>query len=268
MASRCCDARHASASARWQPAQVSLPTKVAAATAGEPPENASRQPSVRTRNPRLPAMIAVATAAAMTMARHDARRGSASRCRARPSLLLRGAAVDLCDPSFFPVLRLDQATIVTRRTLDRHKLYMRLAAASARVQPARFPWASRRLARAKVAANDACACCSARLTEAGVGWRSSCAPIDCGAIGPAFGFPADWRTAFSNCAILLVQGPACAGAMLRPKATTIEATVARRFVAVAMCCLLHRPFEVGSLLERKDAPPVVLHADHRPAVLL
>jgi hypothetical protein len=27
------------------------------------------------------------------------------------------------------------------------------------------------------------------LTEAGLGWRSSCAPIDCGAIGQAFGFP-------------------------------------------------------------------------------
>ena len=40
----------------------------------------------------------------------------------------------------------------------------------------------------------------ARWIEAGVGWRSSCAPIDCGAMGPAFGFPADWRTACSNCA--------------------------------------------------------------------
>ena len=28
--------------------------------------------------------------------------------------------------------------------------------------------------------------------------------------GPAYGFPADWRTACSNCAIWLVQGPACA----------------------------------------------------------
>src|SRR5262245_55637928 len=230
MASRCCDARQSSASARWHPAQLSLPTKVAAATAREPPENASRQPSVRTRNARLPTTtIAAATAAATTVARRDARLGPALRCRARPRSPPGGAAVDLCDPCLFPELCLDRATTVTRRALDRHKLYMRLAAASARVHPARLPCASRRLARASVAANVACACCSARLTEAGVGWRSSCAPIDCGAIGPAFGFPADWRTAFSNCAILLVQGPACAGAMLRPKATTIEATVARRF---------------------------------------
>src|SRR5262245_8105945 len=169
MASRCCDARHASASARWQPAQPSLPTKVAAATAGEPPENGLRQPSVRTRNARLPAAIAAATAAAMTMARRETRLGCVSRCRARPWSLPRGAAVDLCDPSLFPALCLDRATIVTRRVLDRHKLYMRLAAASARVHPARFPCASRRLARAKVAANVAFARCSARLIEAGVG---------------------------------------------------------------------------------------------------
>src|SRR5262245_9892687 len=130
----------------------------------------------------------------------------------------------------------------SRPALDHYKLYMRLAAASARVQPARFPCASRRLARAKVAANVDCACRSARSTEAGVGWRSSCAPIDCGAIGPAFGFPADWRTAFSNCAILLVQGPACAGALLKPKAaTTTQAAVARR--AVVMACLPARRFD-------------------------
>ena len=102
-------------------------------------------------------------------------------------------------------------------TLDHYKLYIRLAAASARVHPTRFPCLSRRLARAKVAANAAFACCSARLIEAGVGWRSSCAPIDCGAIGPAFGLPADWRTACSNCAILLLHGPACATAALRPR---------------------------------------------------
>src|SRR5262245_16290712 len=151
--------------------------------------------------------------AAITMGRRDA----PSRGPARAPLLPRGAEVDFCDPSFFPELCLDRATIVTRRALDRHKLYMRLAAASARVHPARLPCASRRLARAKVAANVVCACCSARLTEAGVGWRSSWAPIDCRAIGPAFGFPADWRTAFSNCAILLVQGPACAGALFRDR---------------------------------------------------
>src|SRR5262245_29426631 len=36
MASRCCDARQSSASARWQPAQVSLPTKVAAEAPADP----------------------------------------------------------------------------------------------------------------------------------------------------------------------------------------------------------------------------------------
>ena len=55
-------------------------------------------------------------------------------------------------------------------TLGHYKLYIRLAAASARVHPTRFPCLSRRLARAKVAANAAFACCSARLIEAGVGW--------------------------------------------------------------------------------------------------
>src|SRR5262245_31367311 len=153
----------------------------------------------------------------MTTVRREAFFGSTSRCRARPPSLSRGAAAGLFDPRFFLGLCSDRATIVTRRVLDRHKLYMRLAAASARVHPARLPCASRRLARAKVAANVVCACCSARLIEAGVGWRSSCAAIDCGAIGPAFGFPADWRTAFSNCAILLVQGPACAGALFRDR---------------------------------------------------
>jgi hypothetical protein len=87
------------------------------------------------------------------------------------------------------------------------------------------------LARAKVAANAACAFCSARLTEAGVGWTSSCAPIDCGAIGPAFGFPADWRTACSNCAILLLQGPACATAALRPKAAATSKVAEGRLIA-------------------------------------
>src|SRR5262245_51345425 len=108
---------------------------------------------------------------------------------------------------------------------------MRLAAASARVQPERLPWASSRLARAMAALNDACARSSARLTEAGVGCRSSCAPIDCGAIGPAPGFPADCRTAFSNRAILLLQGPACADAALRAKAApTTKAAINRRFM--------------------------------------
>ena len=116
-------------------------------------------------------------------------------------------------------------------TLGHYKLYIRLAAASARVHPTRFPCLSRRLARAKVAANAAFACSSARLIEAGVGWRSSCAPIDCGAIGPAFGFPADWRTACSNCAILLLQGPACAAATPRPRAAATSKVAESRLIA-------------------------------------
>ena len=55
------------------------------------------------------------------------------------------------------------------KTLGHYKLYIRLAAASAREHPTRFPCLSRRLARAKVAANVALACSSARLIEAGVG---------------------------------------------------------------------------------------------------
>src|SRR5262249_21926136 len=87
------------------------------------------------------------------------------------------------------------------------------------------------LGGAITALNDACARSSARLTEPGVGWRSSWAPIDGGAIGPAPGFPADCRTAFSNCAILLLQGPACADATPRGKAApTTKAAIHRRFM--------------------------------------
>ena len=129
-------------------------------------------------------------------------------------------------------------------TLGHYKLYIRLAAASARVHPTRFPCLSRRLARAKVAANVAFACCSARLIEAGVGWRSSCAPIDCGAIGPAFGLPADWRTACSNCAILLLHGPACATAAPRPRAAaTSKVTETRLMARRRMSQHLHDVFD-------------------------
>ena len=137
------------------------------------------------------------------------------------------------------------------RSSDHRRLYIRSAAASARVHPARFPCASSRLARAKVAANVACAFRSARLTEAGVGWTSSCAPIDCGAIGPAFGFPADWRTACSNCAIRLLHGPACAVATPRPR-TAATSKVAegrliarRRIPSISMTCSIerHRAFQ-------------------------
>jgi hypothetical protein len=112
------------------------------------------------------------------------------------------------------------------RIFSHQKLYMRFAAASDRLQPVRFPCASNRLARAKVAAKLACARSSARFTEPGVGWRSICAPIDCGAIGPAFGFPADWRTACSNCKIAVVHGPACAGTMPIKTAAAIKAALA------------------------------------------
>src|SRR5262249_19630745 len=82
-----------------------------------------------------------------------------------------------------------------------------------------------RLACASVALNVARARCWARLIDAGVGWRSSWAAIVCRAIGPAFGLPADWRTARSNHAISLVQGPACAGALLRDTVAATKATV-------------------------------------------
>src|SRR6516162_5938426 len=56
--------------------------------------------------------------------------------------------------------------------------------------------------------------------------------------------------AFSNCAILLAHGPACAGAMVRPKAaTTTPALAVRRVIGVVMGCLLERRFDSGSLLE-------------------
>ena len=109
---------------------------------------------------------------------------------------------------------------------------MSRAAESARVHPARLPCASSRLARAKVAAKIACARFSARLMEAGVGWRSICAPIDCGANGPASGLPADCRTASSNCAILSLQGPACAGATLSANEDMRKAAAIRRFITL------------------------------------
>jgi hypothetical protein len=56
-----------------------------------------------------------------------------------------------------------------RGPIGHYRLYIRLAAARARVHPARFPWVSSRLARARVAANAAFARCSARLIEPGVG---------------------------------------------------------------------------------------------------
>jgi hypothetical protein len=78
------------------------------------------------------------------------------------------------------------------------RIYIRLATESARLQPARSPLASSRLARAIAVENLACRRSWARFKESGVGWRSSCAPTDCSAVNPAFGFPADWRMAASN----------------------------------------------------------------------
>ena len=126
--------------------------------------------------------------------------------------------MDFGDRRFFSEFCLERAMIFyPPRAYDHYRLYMALAVASARLHPARFPRASRRLARAKVAANFARALSWARLTEFGVGWRSIWAAIDWRAIGPAFGFPADCRTASSNCAISALQGPACADSMLRTK---------------------------------------------------
>jgi hypothetical protein len=51
-----------------------------------------------------------------------------------------------------------------------------------------FPSASRALARSSMATNVVCACLCACATELDVGWRLSCAPTDCYAIGPASGF--------------------------------------------------------------------------------
>ena len=48
--------------------------------------------------------------------------------------------------------------------------------------------------------------------------------------GPAFGLPADCRTASSNCAILALQGPACAAEMPKPKAAMQKAAAIRRFI--------------------------------------
>ena len=172
-------------------------------------------------------MVAAAMTAATTAVRLETR----PRCRialpcARP-IDLRRRRGRFFRPALLPGTRFGTGHVLA----DHHRLYIRLAAASARVHPTRFPCLSRRLARAKVAANAACACCSARLTEAGVGWRSSCAPIDCGAIGPAFGFPADWRTACSNCAILLLHGPACAAATPRPRAAATSKVAESRLMA-------------------------------------
>jgi hypothetical protein len=148
------------------------------------------------------ATIAAATNPAITIACREDRRGFVSPPRAPALSISDDTTVDFSELRFFPELCLERATIFySTRAYDNYRLYIALAAASAWVHPARFPRASSRLARAKVAANFACARFSALLTELGVGWRSICAAIDWRAIGPAFGFPADCRTASSNFAI-------------------------------------------------------------------
>ena len=90
--------------------------------------------------------------------------------------------------------------------------------------------ASSRLARAKAAAKFACARCWARLTELGVGWRSICASIDCRPkwAGVWIGCRLPHRS--SNCAILVLHGPACADEMPKPKAATQRAAAIRRSI--------------------------------------
>jgi len=108
---------------------------------------------------------------------------------------------------------------------DHCRSYICLAAMSACVQPTRSPRASSRLARTKAFLKAACARAWARATELGVGWRSSCAPMDCRAKGPASGLLADCRRPCSNCAIALLQGPACNEVVLRHKTATTRAGV-------------------------------------------
>ncbi len=165
------------------------------------------------------------------MSTFECQRGFAAP-RLAPTLSISdGAAVDFDELRVFPgALFGTSHDLQLPRLVVHYRLYIALAALSARVHPARLPRASSRLARAKVAANFACARSSARLIEPGVGWRSICAPIDCAAIGPAFGLPDDCRTASSNCAIWSVQGPACAGATLRLKTAVNNTAANRRFI--------------------------------------
>jgi hypothetical protein len=79
------------------------------------------------------------------------------------------------------------------------------------------------------ASNAASAPSSARYP--GVGWCSNCAAIDCGAVGPASGSFAEWRTAFSNLAIAVVHGPASTDVTPRSNATpTNKTATAGRFM--------------------------------------
>jgi hypothetical protein len=120
------------------------------------------------------ATITAASEAAIAIVRLEGPRGLASPWGAPAASTSSGAAVDFGEPRLFLKLCLERATILNRLALIVYcRLYISLATASARVHPARSPRASNRFARAKVAANFACARSSARLTELGVGWRST-----------------------------------------------------------------------------------------------
>ena len=104
-----------------------------------------------------------------------------------------------------------------------------MAALRARVQPARSPSASRRLARTISAKNFDFSHCPARFTEAAVGWRSSCAPTDWGAVSLRIWIAGDSSTAASNYLISALHRPACAGLKPSPKTATIaEPSIACR----------------------------------------
>src|SRR5215468_5616987 len=60
-------------------------------------------------------MVAAATTAAMTMVRPETRACSASRRPASTPSVFNRTAINLCDLCFFPELRLERATTVTRR---------------------------------------------------------------------------------------------------------------------------------------------------------
>jgi hypothetical protein len=114
------------------------------------------------------ATITAASETAIAIVRLEGPLGFASpRCALAPSIF-GDAAVDLGEPR----LRLERATIFNRRYCSLQIVHF-LGDGGARVHPARLPRTSSRLARAKVAANFACARSSARLTELGlVGDRS------------------------------------------------------------------------------------------------
>src|SRR6266536_976172 len=108
MASLCCEPRHSSASTRWQPAQVSLPTNVAAAA--EPAAalaGAFLAPLVRNQNARPPeTTIAAATDAAIQVPGFDKRLEAARRGETSCAFAVCAASTDRAwDPLFVEALR-------------------------------------------------------------------------------------------------------------------------------------------------------------------